>query len=45
METMIVTGAGSGIGHALTRRLLAENFHVSAWDTEPGELAGANVLL
>jgi len=42
METMIVTGAGSGIGHALTRRLLAENFHVSAWDTEPGELAGAN---
>ena len=42
METMIVTGAGSGIGHALTRRLLQENFHVSAWDTDPGELAGAN---
>lgn len=42
MESMIVTGAGSGIGHALTRRLLAENFHVSAWDTDPGDLAGAN---
>jgi NAD(P)-dependent dehydrogenase (short-subunit alcohol dehydrogenase family) len=42
MDTMIVTGAGSGIGHALTRRLLDEGFHVSAWDTEPGELAGAN---
>tara|TARA_R110002072_G_scaffold1083_20_gene8852 strand:+ start:671 stop:1378 length:708 start_codon:yes stop_codon:yes gene_type:complete len=39
---MIVTGAGSGIGHALTRRLLKENFHVSAWDTDPGDLAGAN---
>lgn len=42
MESMIVTGAGSGIGSALTRRLLAENYHVSAWDTEPGDLAGAN---
>ena len=42
METMIVTGAGSGIGHALTRRLLTENYHVSAWDTDPGDLAGAN---
>jgi len=42
METMIVTGAGSGIGHALTRRLLAENYHVSAWDTDPGDLAGTN---
>tara|TARA_R110002126_G_scaffold63684_12_gene163248 strand:+ start:281 stop:997 length:717 start_codon:yes stop_codon:yes gene_type:complete len=42
MDTMIVTGAGSGIGHALTRRLLKENFHVSAWDTAPGDLAGAN---
>lgn len=42
METIIVTGAGSGIGHALTRRLLSENYHVSAWDTDPGDLAGAN---
>lgn len=42
MESMIVTGAGSGIGSALTRRLLAENYHVSAWDTDPGDLAGAN---
>lgn len=42
MDSMIVTGAGSGIGHALTRRLLAENYHVSAWDTDPGDLAGAN---
>ena len=42
METMIVTGAGSGIGQALTRRLLAENYHVSAWDTDPGDLAGTN---
>lgn len=42
MKTMIVTGAGSGIGSALTRRLLDENYHVSAWDTDPGDLAGAN---
>lgn len=42
METMIVTGAGSGIGAALTRRLLTENYHVSAWDTDPGDLTGAN---
>lgn len=42
METMIVTGAGSGIGAALTRRLLAENYHVSAWDTDSGDLSGTN---
>lgn len=42
MDTMIVTGAGSGIGAALTRRLLDEDYHVSAWDTDPGDLAGAN---
>ena len=38
METIIVTGAGSGIGFALTERLLAENFRVSAWDTTEGAL-------
>jgi NAD(P)-dependent dehydrogenase (short-subunit alcohol dehydrogenase family) len=42
MDTMIVTGAGSGIGHSLTRKLLAENYRVSAWDADEGELAGAN---
>lgn len=42
MDTMIVTGAGSGIGHVLTRRLLAENYRVAAWDANEGELAGAN---
>ena len=42
MQTVIVTGAGSGIGCALTRRMLSEGFHVSAWDSNPGELAGTN---
>ena len=42
MDTMIVTGAGSGIGHGLTRKLLAEGYRVSAWDADPGELTGTN---
>ena len=42
METMIVTGAGSGIGLGLTLKLLAADYRVSAWDTDPGELAGIN---
>ena len=42
MDTMIVTGAGSGIGHGLTRKLLAEGNRVSAWDADPGELTGTN---
>ena len=33
-DAIIVTGAGSGIGYALTRRLLDEGFLVSAWDIE-----------
>ena len=41
-DAVIVTGAGSGIGYALTRRLLDEGFLVSGWDIEPGELDGAN---
>jgi len=40
--TMVVTGAGSGIGNAVTRRLLDVGYAVSAWDVEEGKLAGAN---
>jgi NAD(P)-dependent dehydrogenase (short-subunit alcohol dehydrogenase family) len=36
----VVTGAGSGIGLALTRALLAEGCRVAAWDIAPGGLAG-----
>ena len=39
---VIVSGAGSGIGHAVTRRLLDEGYGVSAWDIAAGQLAGAN---
>ncbi|NBP74055.1 MAG: SDR family NAD(P)-dependent oxidoreductase, partial [Alphaproteobacteria bacterium] len=39
METMIVTGAGSGIGLGLTRKLLTEGYRVAAWDAAPGDLA------
>ncbi len=40
--TMVVTGAGSGIGYAVARRLLEAGYAVSAWDTAEGKLAGAN---
>ncbi len=40
METIIVTGAGSGIGFSLTQKLLAENYKVAAWDIDPGKLTG-----
>ena len=40
--TVVVTGAGSGIGYAATRRLLAAGYRVSAWDVAEGKLAGAN---
>jgi len=39
---VIVSGAGSGIGHAVTLRLLAEGYAVAAWDIAAGRLAGAN---
>src|ERR1700709_475495 len=39
MATIIVTGAGSGIGHAITMKLLEENHHVCAWDIDRGLLA------
>jgi 2-hydroxycyclohexanecarboxyl-CoA dehydrogenase len=32
--TVIVTGAGSGIGYVLTNRLLQEGYAVSAWDVK-----------
>ena len=38
----MVTGAGSGIGYAITRRLLEAGYAVSAWDVAEGKLAGAN---
>ena len=38
---VIVTGAGSGIGQEITRRLLARGTTVSAWDVKPGWLSGA----
>lgn len=40
--TIVVTGAGSGIGYAITRRLLEAGYAVSAWDVTEGKLAGAN---
>ncbi|MEE2995796.1 MAG: SDR family oxidoreductase [Pseudomonadota bacterium] len=40
METMIVTGAGSGIGFRLAQKLLSENYRVTAWDIDQGKLAG-----
>ncbi len=40
--TIVVTGAGSGIGYAVTRRLLDAGYAVSAWDVAEGKLAGAN---
>ena len=39
MDTVIVTGAGSGFGLALTQRLLQENFRVEAWDQDEGGLS------
>ena len=39
MDTVIVTGAGSGFGLALTRRLLEESFRVEAWDRDEGSLS------
>jgi len=35
----VVTGAGSGLNLAITRRLLSLGCMVSAWDLAPGELA------
>ncbi len=40
--TIVVTGAGSGIGYAITRRLLEAGYAVSAWDVAEGKLMGAN---
>ncbi len=42
LGAVIVSGAGSGIGHAVTCRLLDEGYGVSAWDVAPGRLAGRN---
>lgn len=37
---VVVTGAGSGIGLALTRRLLADGRPVAGWDSSEGGLRG-----
>ena len=39
---VVVTGAGSGIGREITRLLLEQGIPVSAWDLNPGDLAGHN---
>jgi 2-hydroxycyclohexanecarboxyl-CoA dehydrogenase len=39
---VVVTGAGSGIGREITRLLLEQGTPVSAWDVNPGDLAGHN---
>ena len=41
-DGVIVTGAGSGIGHAVARRLLDEGYRVSGWDVEAGRLDDAD---
>lgn len=41
-RAVVVTGAGSGIGFALTKRLLDDGYPVSAWDVLEGQLAGVN---
>jgi 2-hydroxycyclohexanecarboxyl-CoA dehydrogenase len=41
-STIVVTGAGSGIGHATTLLLLDKGYRVSAWDVTPGRLTGVN---
>lgn len=40
---VVVTGAGSGIGHGLSVRLAAEGYRVAACDVEAGRLAGVNL--
>jgi NAD(P)-dependent dehydrogenase (short-subunit alcohol dehydrogenase family) len=40
--TIVVTGAGSGIGHATTKLLLGRGYRVSAWDVAVGGLAGTD---
>jgi NAD(P)-dependent dehydrogenase (short-subunit alcohol dehydrogenase family) len=37
--TIVVTGAGSGIGYATTTLLLEKGYRVLAWDAVPGRLA------
>jgi len=34
----VVTGAGGGIGYAIVRRLLDEDYFVNGWDVAPGRL-------
>lgn len=41
-DAVVVTGAGSGIGRALTAQLLAEGTPVSGWDVNLGDLEGSN---
>jgi NAD(P)-dependent dehydrogenase (short-subunit alcohol dehydrogenase family) len=41
-RTIVVTGAGSGIGYALSVLLLEKNYRVCAWDAVRGRLEGNN---
>jgi len=41
-QFVVVTGAGSGIGYAVTALLLAKGYGVAACDRDIGALAGAN---
>jgi 2-dehydro-3-deoxy-L-rhamnonate dehydrogenase (NAD+) len=42
-RTAVVTGAASGIGHDVARRLAAEGARVSMWDLNASALATAAV--
>lgn len=44
-KTAVVTGAGSGIGRALSLAFAAEGMHVALLDLDDGDLAGTRALI